>query len=72
MDIDIYSKGIVVCSVCVFSNLDRGKIEQLVNLENPTGIASHWTISKENFRTGEKNPHPCESHQDRLHYLLNC
>lgn len=70
--IDIYSKGIVACSVCVPKDMKPEEIELAVNLENPTGIESRWTISKDKFRDGGENPHECENDKNRKHYLLNC
>ncbi len=72
-DITIYSRGLVVCSVCVPKDMSREDIEQQVNMQNPTGIDSQWKISKdETFKSGEKNPCECGTAEGRLHYLLNC
>lgn len=68
----IYSKGLVACSVCAPKELPKTYIEEDVNSQLPTGIDSKWTISKEDFQTGEKNPHECEKDPKKLHYLLNC
>ena len=68
----IYSYGIVYCSVCVQKDVPPAQIEKDVNAEHPTGIHSSWKIAKENFRSGEANPHQCEHEEDRLHYLLVC
>lgn len=73
MDITIYAKGLVACSVCAPENVTREAIERYVNEHNPTGIESKWKISKDKkFASGEPMPNKCETARDRLHYLLNC
>lgn len=71
-DIAIYAHGLVYCSVCVPKGTTKKEIVRQVNLKNPTGIGSKWKISKEYFASGPSNPHQCETHKGRLHYLLNC
>lgn len=70
--INIYSNGIVHCSVCVDSSLIVPEIEELVNQENMTGINSKWKVSKENFKDGSPNPNKCEDDKNRKHYLMVC
>lgn len=70
--IEVYSVGLVYASVCAKADLPPEEVERLVNEVSPTGISSRWTISPEKFRTGEDNPHQCETHSDRKHYLMVC
>jgi len=72
-ELEIYCNGIVHCSIC--TNIkDLKRIEELVNLKNPTGIRSKWEISKnKTFRTGEPNPCPCDKKpKTHMHYLMVC
>ncbi len=69
---EIYSRGLCAMSICVDADTDRSEIERIANTMNPTGISSHWKISTDNFNSGEKNPHPCEAADGKLHYLLTC
>ena len=71
MEIEIYGRGMVYCSVCTDST-DRPAIELKVNLQNPTGIQSRWEIADENFNSGESNPCPCPDHEGKQHYLMVC
>lgn len=70
----IYSAGTVCCSVCVDKYLSNEEIEQLVNIQLPTGIYSQWVISKDiKFKDGKPHPCQCDQHPEtRMHYLLNC
>jgi hypothetical protein len=71
-ELEIYSNGLVHCSVCT-NVIDRKRIEELVNLKNPTGIASQWKISNDNFKNGNSNPCPCENKpKTHKHYLMEC
>ncbi len=72
MSIQIYSLGIVACSVCVPKDMPKEEIEKEVNLQSPTGIRSKWKIAKESFKEGQKNGKPCDDDPNRKHYLLNC
>lgn len=69
----IYGTGIIYSSVC--TNIEsRERIEELVNIRNPSGISSEWKISKDlKFATGENNPSPCDQKPDtHQHYLMSC
>lgn len=68
----VYSVGLCCCSVCVVAEADIEEITQFVNLNFPTGISSHWALAKESFSNGQSNPHICERHSNRLHYLFSC
>ena len=71
-ELEVYSNGLVHCSLC--TNIkSKKRVEQMVNLKNPTGISSPWRISKDNFRSGESNPCPCERKPEtHKHYLMEC
>jgi hypothetical protein len=69
---NIYSVGIVCMSVCAPKTMTKEEIEKQANLEHPTGISHGWSITEENFASGESNPCPCNTNYDRLHYLLTC
>jgi hypothetical protein len=73
-ELEVYSNGIVHCSVC--TNIkDPRDIEIQTNLQNPTGLSSGgWKISKDtNFATGQTNPCPCEQKpKTHKHYLMVC
>lgn len=70
-ELEIYAVGFVYCSICTNIKSKR-RIEEIVNRINPTGISSTWKISKENFRTGQPNPCPCEQKKGFKHFLLEC
>ncbi len=73
MSIDIYSHGIVYCSVCAPSELPIEEVTVHVNRENPTTISTDWALSEdETFSGGEPNPSPCERGLERTHYLFEC
>ena len=70
-DFYILAWGLVAASVC--TSLPRKDVAARLNREMPTGISSHWALSKDKtFRTGERNPHQCETFPTHKHYLLNC
>lgn len=69
----VYSNGLVCCSVC--TNIESiAMIENLTNLQNPTGIGSRWKVSDAiAFDSGEPNPCPCnDKPETHKHYLLVC
>lgn len=71
--IDIYSLGLVYCSVCAAPEMGAEEVERAVNAKEPTGVGSDWTVADESFRTGEANPHLRECGQgERRHWLLSC
>jgi hypothetical protein len=55
--VNIYSNGVVHCSVCAPADMSREEVERAVNAQNPTGLDTGWKVSDEPFRTGEANPH---------------
>jgi hypothetical protein len=71
-DFEIYSYGLIYCSVCT-SWKDIQKITDQVNKEYPTGLSSKRTLADEPFRGGAANPHPCETMGGtHNHYLFVC
>lgn len=72
-DVQIYSNGIVHCSVCVPKDMPREQVEAIVNIKNPAGTRAGWIISAESeFNGGGANPSPCNEDPKRLHYLMAC
>ena len=71
--VKVYAHGLPTCSACIIKGLTKEEIETEINLVNPTGIDSKWSISKDKtFKTGEKIPHQCENEPNKEHYLFNC
>jgi len=72
-ELAIYGMGIIHCSICT-NVKSRKRVEELVNSKSPTGIKSHWTISRDKkFATGEPNPCPCnQKPKTHKHYLMEC
>lgn len=67
----VYSFGLVHASVC--SDDSEDVILMHVNREHPTGLAHGWTLSEDpTFASGHPNPGPCNTDDDRKHYLLVC
>ncbi len=70
--LNIYSVGIVHCSVCVPADWSKEAVENAVNNRMPSGV-SPWKISDEDFYTGEKNGYQCECDgKPTRHWLLMC
>jgi len=73
VDVIIYSKGFVHCSVCALASLSVEEITRFVNKENPTGLTHGWSVSDEPFKGGQPNPCPCDQEPEtRKHYLFSC
>lgn len=71
--VQIYSDGLVYCSVCAPKDMPIEEVTTEVNRQQPTGIASQWRLSEDKtFRGGEPNPCPCEADDTRIHYLFDC
>ena len=73
-DLFVYANGVVCSSVCVTEDMPLGKIEELTNKRNPSGV-TEWKISEDKeFSGGQPMPKKCENYlkEKRLHYLLNC
>ena len=70
-DFEIYSNGLVFCSVC--SSLTQEETIRRVNVENTTGINSNCKILEEKFNSGEPNPCACNLYpKTHNHYLFSC
>lgn len=68
----VYAEGLCYCSVCT-DIPDINRITKKLNEDHPTGLGHGWELSKENFKDGSLNPHPCEHQSDRhKHYLFVC
>lgn len=70
--INIYSSGLVYCSVCAPAEMTADELTQAVNLKNPTGLEHGWQIASEPFKDCSENPHTCEQDSSRKHWLLSC
>lgn len=68
--VNVYSIGILACSVCAPPEMTREEVEKAVNAMNPTGVDSQWRVSDEPFRTGE--PNPLDVDGCGRHWLLVC
>ena len=83
-DVNVYSMGLVMASVCAPSNMAGDEVAAAVNEQDAdslrgVGLAKHaghtpqWGVSDDaNFRTGQTNPCPCEDDPSRKHWLLEC
>ena len=69
--VNIYAWGACYLSCCATKTFDRDAVEHDVNKQHPTGVGP-WTVSGENFKTGEPNPHQCEDDESRQHWLMSC
>lgn len=70
MTTQVYSSGLIACSVC--TDLPREEVAEEVNRVHPTGISAQWEIADESFADGSANPHPCEEVPAKQHWLLFC
>jgi hypothetical protein len=72
VDFYVYRMGVGMASAC--TSLDNSNAEKRMNRENPTGIDSRWTVSKETtFAKGEPHPGKCEDSPDtHRHLLMEC
>lgn len=75
--VDIYSNGIVHCSVCALKTMPIEEVVAEVNRINPTGISGAWQKSEDtHFASKGKdaltNPCQCEDDETRQHWLMEC
>jgi hypothetical protein len=70
----IYGLGPVCLSVCYPADMDIDALTALINLQEPTGIASDWHPADDAFFADgvSPNPCPCEDSPARLHRLYVC
>lgn len=66
--------AIGLCQASVCTSLDREATAAWLNGQHPTGIASAWKPSADNwFSGGQPNPCPCDRHSaTHQHMLFNC
>ena len=70
---EVYSAGILHCSVCVPKGWTTEQIEDFVNMDNPILGTCIWEISEDKeFITGEPNPCQCKDNNGKSHYLMVC
>jgi hypothetical protein len=71
-DFTAYRVGLCLASVC--SSLTVEETTERLNISNPTGIDSKWSLSgDETFRNGMSNPCACHDYPDtHKHYLFCC
>ncbi len=74
MKIEIYSHGIVHCSVCTdAADAELDDLTKAVNNMNLTGIESPWELSTDpTFHSGHANPCACPDHVGHRHFLMVC
>ena len=75
--VSIYSEGICFISVCAPADMPREVVERVVNLKQPTGIASKWRVStskwrKDGVEVNDSMPRECEKDCTRRHWLMEC
>ena len=70
--LEVYSSGVVHCSVCTTKELSVKDVERRANVTNPTGIDHQWKVTEKSFGDGKSNPCQCNEDPTRLHYLLTC
>lgn len=71
--VEIYSNGIIHCSVCAPKTMPIQEVEAEVNRINPSGIQTHWRMSKDtHFSCGETHPCTCGDNSAKQHWLMEC
>ncbi len=72
-EVEIYSTGLVHCSVCAPFEMPRAEVETEVNRQRPPGGTLSWKISNEDFSDGSLNggEQHCSRGKTR-HWLLVC
>jgi hypothetical protein len=69
--VNVYSNGIVHCSVCAPKDMEREEVERLTNLANLSGTTHGWRVSDDlTFASGEPNPH--DAGDCGRHWLMVC
>lgn len=66
--------GLASMQVCVPYDWTDEQIVSFANRENPTGIASQWTIRREGdeWLNGDPERNPCEERELHVHVMLDC
>lgn len=71
--VEIYTWGLVHCSVCAPVDMDHEDIELRVNGLLPTGLDHGWYVSDdEKFAGGQLNGVECDMDTGRQHWLMSC
>lgn len=69
--VDVYSAGIICCSVC--TDEEPEAMVEKVNQVFPAGETLRWRISEDPcFANGQPNPCVCDQNPNLKHYLLEC
>lgn len=71
-EVVVYASGMLFCSACAPAGMPADEVEDAVNAQNPTGIASRWKVADEPFADGAPNPPPCNDGPLKTHWLLSC
>lgn len=75
MDVEVYSSGLVSCSVCAPPNMAPEDVAQRVNELHPAGTDNGWSISDDkHFADGKtENGGLVSCHRgETRHWLLHC
>lgn len=67
-DFTAYAVGVCYASVC--TSLSDAEATAWLNTQHPTGIASPWSIAREEFHNGDPNGRPCDRHPETHRHLL--
>lgn len=68
----IFRSGLATGVACAPKNMTFRQINDVVNREHPTGIASLWKCKKKILEDGTKTPCICLEDKNRRHYYLEC
>lgn len=75
MDVEIYSMGMLCCSVCAPADMGREEVERRVNEQSPSGTSNGWRISEDKFFSDGETENGgvvnCSRGETR-HWLLDC
>jgi len=72
-DVEIYSEGMFRMSICVIDKMPKEEALEYIRRAHPSGTRNNWQFcSDKEFAAGLPNPCPCEKHEGRTHYLLEC
>jgi hypothetical protein len=69
-DVDILNVGICSIQVCVDNDLSDQQILNNLNRTYPSGTTNGW-MQVERKIEGQ-TPVPCNTHQTRTHFIINC
>lgn len=63
--------GICHMQVCAHKTVPHDAVEREANRENPAGTEHGWRLLLDDAAENQR-PVVCETHPDRLHYMLVC